>query len=108
MPTNELSVTETNAAGSCSADRTCADSTNAPCGCGTDTADQQSAAPRRGIVAALLALACAAPCLAVPLAAGAAAAVSGAVAGQWWVVAVVVAAAVGAVAVVTRRRGRVC
>jgi hypothetical protein len=108
MPTNELSVTETNAAGSCSADRTCADSTNAPCGCGTDTADQQSAAPRRGIVAALLALACAAACLAVPFAAGAVAAVSGSVAGQWWVVAVVVAAAAVALVAVARRRGRIC
>lgn len=108
MSTNPLKVTDAEDGESCRADQSCGTTTDSTCGCGPDIPERRTATAPRGAMAALLALACAAACLAVPLAAGGAAAVSGAATGRWWVVAVVLVAAVGAMAVVRRRRGRVC
>jgi hypothetical protein len=105
---NPLKVTDTGDGESCSADQSCAVTTDSSCGCGPEAAERRPATPRRGAMAVLLAVACAAACLAVPLAAGAAAGVSGAVTGRWWLVAAVVALVVVALTVVVRRRGRVC
>jgi hypothetical protein len=98
----------------CAVDRSCSDSR---CGCSPVGTIQNTAGAagagskpaRRGLGAALLAVACAAACLAVPLAVGGAAAVSGVLAGEWWLVAGVVVIAAVAVAVLSRRSGgRIC
>lgn len=91
--------------GSCAVDRSCGPDTGCGCGGPGKTKVGSSSARRTGVAAAVLAVLCAAACLAVPLAVGGIAAVTGALAGEWLLVAggLVVA---GAVAVVMwRRRG---
>ena len=95
----------------CAVDRTCGDRA---CGCDAPASahakgDTDASTPRRGLAAGLLALACAAGCLAMPLAVGGLAAASGAVAGVWWLVVGVLVVVAAALPVVRRRRGgRIC
>jgi len=99
------------AASSCRVDRTCG--AGGSCGC---TGDQPSpeetgttSPGRRRLAAALIAVACALGCLALPVLAGAAVAAGAALAaGRWVAVAVLIATAVGAIVLVRRRPGRVC
>jgi hypothetical protein len=103
MTTTPIEGTDMN--GSCAVDRSCGPDTGCGCGSPAETEVAASTARRTGVVAAVLAVLCAAACLAVPLALGGIAAVTGALAGEWLLVAggVVVAGAVAAV--MWRRRG---
>jgi hypothetical protein len=95
----------------CNVDRSCATAPDSTCGCNTSSGVSDQTSSRRGAKTALLAVACAAACLAVPLAAGGLAAASGALAGEWWIVALaVVATGIGATVMVRRRNraGKVC
>lgn len=88
---------------SCAVDRCCAPGTGCGCGGPAETKAGASTARRTGVVASVLAVLCAAACLAVPLALGGIAAVTGVLAGEWLLVAAAVVVA-GAVAAVKWRR----
>lgn len=98
------------ATSSCRVDRTCG--AGGSCGCTGQVSPGETGTTspgRRRLAAALIAVACALGCLALPVLAGAAVAAGAALAaGRWVAVAVLIATAVGAIVLVRRRPGRVC
>src|SRR5262245_20244160 len=90
-------VEEVAAGPACPADRSC--------GCEPVAAESEERPRRRGVAGALFAVACAAACLAGPLAVGGLAAMSGALAGEWWIAVVAIAATAVVAIVLLRRRG---
>lgn len=100
-----IEATDVEQSTTCHTDRSCGTSPKSGCGCGSSSAYEQLAPRQRGTKAALLAIACLAVCLAVPLAIGGVVALSGALVGEWWIIAVALVAAPASATVMVRRRG---